>query len=56
MSEELPGYDAWKLATPPEYDIIGYECRVCGDWVEVEEDRDICPDCESYQENEAEGQ
>lgn len=27
----LPGYDAWKLATPPDYD--GPTCEKCGDFL-----------------------
>lgn len=50
----MPGYDEYKLAYPPWYDDVGYECRVCKEWIEVEEDRDICPECEEYQEDEAE--
>jgi len=51
---ELPGYDAWKLAYPPWYDDVGYECHVCRQWIEGSEDGIICPDCEDYQDEENE--
>lgn len=50
---ELPGYDAWKLAEPPHYqvDIVG-KCCVCGcdvfdgeDHYEVNDDI-VCDDCD----------
>ncbi len=52
----LPGYDAWKTAYPPWYDYVGYECRVCGEWIEGDENGTICPKCEEYQEDEAENE
>ena len=40
----IPGYDNWKLASPPEYDQVPI-CEAC----EVEEaeysDCTLCPDC-----------
>jgi hypothetical protein len=51
----LPGYDAWKLATPPEYEDPPDEpCPMCGGAGILEEDEDCdsetegapeCPEC-----------
>jgi tRNA(Ile2) C34 agmatinyltransferase TiaS len=42
---DLPGYDDWKLDTPPEYDAP--ECPKCGSQ-NYSKDRDSseCPDCD----------
>jgi len=41
--EKIPGYDYWKLATPPEYDEEEEEvCDLCG---EEEYADGLCIDC-----------
>ena len=45
MTNDLPGYDEWKLDTPPEYDAP--ECPKCGSH-NYRKDRDSaeCGDCD----------
>ena len=44
----LPGYDAWKLATPPEYDVA--ECPECGSQnYRKTRFSSECPDCDHYE-------
>jgi ribosomal protein L37E len=38
----LPGYDAWKLASPPEYDMPD-TCEKCG--AQCDDDWSQCPAC-----------
>lgn len=48
--ENLPGYDAWKTAYPPEYDEEdGFECVYCGDWIDDpdnEHENNVCDWCQ----------
>ena len=45
---DLPGYDAWKLATPPEYEVA--ECPECGSQnYRKDRDSEECPDCGRYE-------
>lgn len=30
MSDGIPGYDAWKLASPPESETPPRDCELCG--------------------------
>ncbi len=60
----IPGYDAWKLATPPEYDITPEQememedeerrlrllCVECGEYPSDPPSK-LCPACEAYQEH-----
>jgi len=52
MCESLPGYDAWKTAYPPEYDVEFEECDRCGVEIYPDDPRYdddewgiICQDC-----------
>ena len=45
---DLPGYDAWKLATPPEYEVA--ECPECGSQIyRKDRDSEECLDCGRYE-------
>lgn len=50
----LSNYDAWKLATPPEYE--GPTCACCGEFLD-DDGYELCEDCdrEQFEEAEADG-
>ena len=49
--DRFPGYDAWKLDTPPEYDIVLPRCENCNGEVDDEDglnEDGFCRDCLPY--------